>query len=74
MQATRDSGLFLDELAHNKGSQTPHPLAMKVMACFRKLALGIPIAALEDMCRINEPVLSKFVEMWDIWFVEKYHS
>ena len=73
VQATRDSGLFPDEL-ESKSGQKPHPLAMKVMACFRRLALGIPVSALEDMCGISEPVMSKFIQKWERWFVEKYHS
>ena len=73
LQATRDSGKFPDENVKKSG-QGPHPLSLKVMACLRRLALGIPFSALEEMCGISRTVIALFVEKWELWFVEKYHA
>jgi hypothetical protein len=73
LKATRDLGLFPDDEIRSSG-QKPHPLSMKVMACLRRMALGIPISSLEDMCGISDAVLSKFIDVWSCWFVRKYHS
>ena len=73
LQATRDSGKFPDENVKKSG-QGPHPLSLKVMACLRRLALGIPCCALEEMCGISRTVIALFVEKWKLWFVEKYHA
>ena len=57
---TRASGLFVDEKAKKSG-QKPHPLAMKVLAALRRLALGIPMDGLADMVGISNTVLNKFI-------------
>ena len=68
---TRASGKFPDETAKKAGQQ-PHPLALKVMAALRRLALGTPVDGLSDMFGISSPVLFKFIPQWERWFVEYY--
>ena len=70
---TRESGEFADELARKAG-QKAHPLAMKVMAGLRRLALGIPVDGLSDMVGISNTLLHKFIPKWEAWFVTKYYD
>jgi hypothetical protein len=73
LQATRDSGLFPDDLISKKG-QKPHPLSMKVLAALRRLALGIPIDGLNDMTAISPTTLEVFINDWERWFVNHYDA
>jgi hypothetical protein len=73
LEATRNSGMFPDDKVKKSG-QKPHPLAMKLMGTLRRLALGIPIKGLEDMCGISEAVMIKFIHKWEPWFIEHYHG
>ena len=71
LKDTRESELFADEKNPKRGP-SPHPLAMKVLAALRRLALGIPVDGLVDMSGVSYAVLRKFVTKWEDWFVTKY--
>ena len=73
LEATRASGLFPDERSRHRG-QKPHPLAFKVMAALRRLAMGVPVNGLECMVGISETRLRRFIPIWEKWFVDHYHS
>jgi hypothetical protein len=73
LQATRESGLFPDDMIAKKG-QRPHPLSMKVLAALRRLALGIPVEGLNDMTAISVPILQVFITAWEEWFVNHYEA
>jgi hypothetical protein len=49
-------------------------IILSMMLYRRRLALGIPVSALQEMSGISEPVLSKFIAKWEPWFIDKYHS
>ena len=60
LDATRSSGLFPDERKRQTG-QKAHPLSMKLMAEFRRLAMGVPIDGWEFMCGISDTSMRQFI-------------
>jgi hypothetical protein len=73
LQATRESGQFRNDEVKKSGQQR-YPLATKMMSCLGRWALEISVSALEDMFGITDIVMSNFVEKWECWFIDKYHS
>ena len=73
LDATRPSGLFLDERKLQRG-QKAHPLSMKLMAEFRRLAMGVPIDGLECTCGISDTRMRQFIEAWEPWFIANFHQ
>ena len=70
----RADGRFLDENNHPGSGPKPHPLALKLMAVLRAMALGVPIDGVADTARISVSVINNFFNEWLSWFNETYYD
>jgi hypothetical protein len=75
LKDTRASGVFPDELSqHKRKGHKPFPLAIKVLACLRQLALGSVVVGVQDASCINRETLDQFFHRWVKWFVTQYYD
>ena len=85
VERTRNSGLFPNELARKRG-RPPAPLALKVAAALRYLALGVTADGLEEASELSPGAIEEFMFGVDIqrgrdqlqigwfrWFVGTYY-